>query len=277
VARTETPPVAGCTDLVRIHPTASGESPALRGVGAHFESGTLTALTGPSGSGKSTLLELLALRDVPDSGEVWLRGRAASSMTRRERRRHGRRTIAWMPQRATDGVFGHLTALQNVVEASARRDAARRDGADLLARLGLEARTHVLTSQLSGGEQQRVALVRACVGAPPLILCDEPTAELDEETAALALAVLRGAADSGSAVVVASHDPAAVAACDRIIELRHGVLASEQSAGAVALSAIDGAGRVQLPEDALRLFPDGRLRVVVDGRRVVLEPPAPTS
>ena len=84
-------------------PRAFGPAPrtlALRGVGARFGAGTLTALTGPSGSGKSTLLELLALRDVPDSGDVWLRGRAASSMTRRERRRHGRRTIAWMPYSA---------------------------------------------------------------------------------------------------------------------------------------------------------------------------------
>jgi putative ABC transport system ATP-binding protein len=274
VARTETGagPVAECAGLVRIYPTATGETHALRGVDAHFHAHTVTALTGPSGSGKSTLLALLALRDRPSGGEVSVLGRRASTLGTQDRLALTRRTIAWVPQRPTDGVFPHLTAAQNVEQAERWRGGPAAEGRDLLGRLGLDAVVGVRASLLSGGEQQRLALACACVGAPPLILCDEPTAELDEATAALALAELRRAAAAGSAVVVATHDPDAVATSDRVVALRHGVMATEQWGAATARATIDPAGRLQLPPDALALFPDQRAVVRVEDGRVVLQP-----
>jgi ABC-type lipoprotein export system ATPase subunit len=265
-------PTATCTGLVRIYPTATGETHALRGVDAAFHGGTVSALTGPSGSGKSTLLALLALRDRPSGGEVSILGQSTSSLSTRDRRFHTRRTIAWAPQRSTDGVFPHLTAAQNVEQAARWRGATVDAVASLLERLGLADIGDEPASRLSGGEQQRVALACACVASPSLVLCDEPTAELDEDTAALVMTELRAVAAGGSAVVIATHDPGAIAASDRIVALRHGVMASEQWGGATALATIDPTGRVQLPPDALALFPDRRAVLRMDGRRVVIEP-----
>jgi putative ABC transport system ATP-binding protein len=271
-------PTASCSGVVRIYPSASGEAHALRGVDAQFVTGTVTALTGPSGSGKSTLLSILGLRDRPNGGEVRIQGRAASSFDARARRSLGRRTIAWLPQRPTDGLYLHLTAEANLEQAARWRGVRDADLTRTLGRLGLADVAHVPAARLSGGEQQRVALACACVGRPALVLCDEPTAELDEETAALALAELRVAAESGSAVVVATHDQAAIAASDREVALRHGVLATERWVGGGARAPIDPAGRIQLPREALDLFPDQRAVVRVEDGRVVLEPThAPTD
>jgi putative ABC transport system ATP-binding protein len=280
VARTEptgipsraTGPVGACSGLVRIYQTATGETHALRGVDATFHAHTVTALTGPSGSGKSTLLALLALRDRPSGGEVTVLGRSATGLRGRERRMISRRDIAWVPQHPTDGVYPHLTAAQNVEQSARWRGAGTGTARGVLVRLGLEDVAHVVASRLSGGEQQRVALASACVGAPRLIFCDEPTAELDEDTAALVLAELRQATVAGSAVVMATHDPAAIAASDRVVALRHGVMASEQWGAAKALATIDPSGRVQLSPEALTLFPGHRAVLRIDGGRVVLEP-----
>jgi putative ABC transport system ATP-binding protein len=266
-------PVATCAGLVRIYATLTGETHALRGVDAHFDAGTVTALTGPSGSGKSTLLALLALRDRPSGGEVRVLGRPTSALRARERRAHGRHTIAWVPQRPTDGVHPHLSAADNVEQAARWRGVSAGAGLEVLERLGLGPVAHVAAARLSGGEQQRVALASACVGTPPLVLCDEPTSELDEETARLAHAELRAAAAAGSAVVIATHDPATVAASDRVVGLRHGVLSSERWGGAVTSAPIDPAGRIQLTPEALRLFPGQRAVVRLEGDHVVLEPP----
>jgi putative ABC transport system ATP-binding protein len=263
---------AACSGLVRIYPTATGETHALRGVDAHFHRHTVTALTGPSGSGKSTLLALLALRDRPSGGEVTILGRRASSLVGRERRAHSRRTLAWVPQRPTDGVFPHLTAVENVEQAARWRGAPGGEAPALLDRLGLGPVASVAAARLSGGEQQRVALACACVGSPPVVLCDEPTAELDEDTAELVLRELRRVAGNGSAVVVATHDPGAVAASHRVVALRHGVVSTEQWGADAAQATIDPAGRVQLPPDALELFPSRRAVLRVEGERVVLEP-----
>ena len=112
-------------------------------------------------------------------------------MGQADRRRLSRGAIAWVPQRPTDGVFGHLTAQQNLEQAARWRGGTPADGAALLDDLGLTDVRGVLASRLSGGEQQRLAVACACVGTPTLVLCDEPTAELDEETASLVLGRLR--------------------------------------------------------------------------------------
>ena len=263
---------ATVSGLVRIYPTATGETHALRGVDAEFHEHTVTALTGPSGSGKSTLLALLALRDRPSGGDVTILGRNASSLRTSERRAHARSVIAWVPQRATDGVYPHLTAAQNIEQAARWRRVPANTGDGILERLGLAQVAGVAASLLSGGEQQRVALACACVGAPRLVLCDEPTAELDEDTAALVMHELRTVAAGGSAVVIATHDPGAVAASDRVVALRHGVMSTEQWGATTARATIDPAGRVQLPPDALELFPNRRAVIRLDGDRVVLEP-----
>jgi len=265
-------PAARCARLVKIYASATGETHALRGIEASFPRGALTAVTGPSGSGKSSLLTVLALRERQSGGELWIAERPADALTGRALRRLRRYDVAWVAQRPTHSLFEGLVAREQVEQAARLRGADLAECARLLDRLGLSGRGGARNHQLSGGEQQRLAVAAAVVGAPGLVVADEPTAELDDDTSSLVLAELRRCAQGGSAVVFATHDQRAVAAADRVLHLRYGVVSTEAVGGAPALAHIDSTGRLQLPPDALALFPDGRAQVVLDGRGVRLLP-----
>jgi putative ABC transport system ATP-binding protein len=143
-----------------------------------------------------------------------------------------------------------------------------------LSALDLDARAAARLPTLSGGEQQRLAIAAASVGPPALIVADEPTAELDDDTADLVLTHLRACAGAGSGVVLATHDARVVAVADTVLHLRRGVLSGTRDAGRAHSTAIDGIGRLQLPEDALLLFPTGRAVVAVRDGYVELRPDA---
>ena len=260
-----------CARLVRIYRSPTGETHALRGVDAVFLGGTVSAVMGPSGSGKSSLLRILALREAPTAGELWIDGAPADRLRSRALRALRRRRLAWVAQRPTHGLMPHLTAAEHVTVASRAR-ASRERPDEVLDRVELAHRARALPRRLSGGEQQRLAVAVALVGTPRLVVADEPTAELDDATAALVLAELRRCADAGSCVVVASHDPRLTGTADRVLALRHGVLSSDQDAGAEVTAVIDSTGRVQLPPGALGLFPDGRTRIHIDTDGVRLLP-----
>jgi len=248
-----------CSGLVRIHRSPTGEVHALRGVDATFTRGSLTAVVGPSGSGKSTLLEVLALRERPSGGEVLLGGEPTSGLGAARLRLLRRTHVAWVPQRPTHGLYPHLSACDHLAEVAALRGGDLLDPLDALERVGLAARADARPGALSGGEQQRLVVAMAVTGAPAVLVADEPTAELDDDSAALVLAELERCARLGSCVVVSTHDPRVVAAADRVLLLRHGVLSSEQHQGrSEATSVIDSTGRVQLPPTVLDLFPSGR-------------------
>ena len=269
--------VARCARLVRIYPSATGETHALRGVEAAFAAGQATAVTGPSGSGKSSLLSVLALRERQSGGELWVGGRLTDDLSPRALRELRRRRVAWVAQRPTHSLLPHLDVLEHLAEATRLRAAAggRRaldEAREVLGRLQLSERRHALPGELSGGEQQRLAVAVAVVGRPALVVADEPTAELDDESSDLVLAELRRCARD-AAVVFATHDQRAVRAADRVLHLRHGVLSTESVAGGPATASIDSTGRVQLPPEALTLFPDARARLVVDEYGVHLLPP----
>jgi putative ABC transport system ATP-binding protein len=266
--------VARCSQIVKIYPAATGETQALRGVEVSFHASTLTAITGPSGSGKSTLLAILALRERQGGGQLFIDGRDVGLASRRALQSARRRHIGWVAQRPTHSLFPQLTARQQI-EQVARLRGCSVDVPAALERVGLGERAGAAVTELSGGEQQRLAVVAAMVGPPALVLADEPTAELDDESADVVLAELRRCTESGSAVVLATHDARAVEFADRVLALRHGVLSSERAAGRTALAAIDSAGRLQLPPEALELFPDGRAVLRIDTAGVRLDrPPA---
>jgi putative ABC transport system ATP-binding protein len=259
-------PALRCASLVKLYPSATRETHALRGVEASFARGTLTAITGPSGSGKSSLLQILALHERPSGGRLWLLGDDVTTLKPRAQRALRRMHLAWVAQRPTHSLFGHLSARDNLTEVARLRGADPDDGPRLLDRLGLSHRSTAHTGALSGGEQQRLAVAAAVMGQPAVVLADEPTAELDDESAGIVLAELKRCADAGSAVVFASHDVRAVDQADRVLHLRHGVLSTEQTAGGMTTAAIDSTGRVQLPLEALLLFDSDRAVVdVVDG------------
>lgn len=268
-------PVVRCARLVRIYWSATGETHALRGIDAAFGPRSITAVTGPSGSGKSSLLSVLALREQQSGGELWVAGRSTDRLSRRALRELRRDRIGWVAQRPTHSLFGHLRAVEQVEQSARLRGADFRTEVEILDRLELSERRQARTGELSGGQQQRLAVATALVGGPDLVIADEPTAELDDASSALVLAELRRCADAGSAVIFATHDARAVAAADRVLHLRHGVLSTEAEGKGPATAMIDSTGRLQLPPEALDYFPDGRARIVLDADGVHLLPPEP--
>lgn len=263
---------ATCTSVVRVYRTATGEVHALKGVDAVFITGSVTAVVGPSGSGKSSLLRILAGLDRPTAGKVVVGGEDLGDLPPRRLHRLRREKVSYVFQRPQDNLVPYLDADQHVAEAARVRGDERFDPAGLLAGLGLAGRRRHRPSQLSGGEQQRLAFAQAVVGDPLLVLADEPTAELDHRTGADVLHHVRRLADDGIAFVVATHDPQVVAAADAVIELWHGAVMRETH-GAGSFSVIDNAGRIQLSEEQLALFPDRRAVLRYEDGEVRLTPP----
>ena len=262
---------AACAGLVKIYWTATGEVHALKGVDADFPAAAVSAVVGPSGSGKSSLLRILAGLDRPTAGQVTVAGVRLSGLSVARRRRLRRRLLGYVFQRPADNLVPYLTVAEHL-ELAARLRRGRRDHGELLELLGLAQRRRHLPGQLSGGEQQRLAFARAVVGDPPLVVADEPTAELDSAAAAALLVAVRALAGRGTALVLATHDPAVVRLSERTFYLRHGAMEAEAT-GREALSVIDDAGRVQLPPEVLKLFPARRARITVEQGRVWIGPP----
>jgi len=264
---------AACTGLVKIYWSASGEVHALKGIDAAFPAGMITAVVGPSGSGKSSMLRILACVDRPTAGQVRVGGSDVSGMSQRRRRSVRRSRVGYLFQRPSDNLVPYLTAIQQVeLSALLRGSPDRREAAELLDTVGLAGREKHLPHQLSGGEQQRVAVAAAVVGGPALVVADEPTAELDSTSGATLMELLGTLADRGVGFVVATHDPVVMRTDDRILSLRHGALEAETRADR-SLSVIDAFGRIQLPPGALPMFPDRRAVITVNDGEVKITPP----
>ncbi|AYY15288.1 ATP-binding cassette domain-containing protein [Actinobacteria bacterium YIM 96077] len=186
-----------------------------------FEAGTTTAITGPSGCGKSTLLYLLGLMLQPSAGHVMLRGTPVDALRDAERARLRAHTFGFVFQDAA--LDATRTVLDNVIETALYRRQSRHEAIqtayELLERFGVEIREAHRPGQISGGQAQRIALCRAMLADPPVFLADEPTGNLDPATSETVIQALRDRAADGACVVVATHDPAVVEACDRRIRL----------------------------------------------------------
>jgi putative ABC transport system ATP-binding protein len=270
---------ASCSGVVKIYWSATGEVQALKGIDASFEKGVITALVGPSGSGKSSLLRILGCIDPPTAGQVRIGGTDVSSLSRARRRKIRREHLGYVFQRPSDNLVPYLTAEQHMVLAGRVRGSSdKNEWFELLRVLGLGDRADHSPSQLSGGEQQRLAFAAAVAGRPPLVLGDEPTAELDAQSGAVLMERVAELAQTGIAFVIATHDPVVMRAADRILHLRHGHLEAETALGdgqeeRRSLAVIDGSGRVQLPPEALRMFPGRRAVITVEEDGVRVTPP----
>ena len=205
----------------------------LQGAHAEFQRGEITAILGKSGSGKSTLLNLIGGIDAPDSGQIWVDGQDLTALPECERTLFRRANIGFVFQ--FFNLIPTLTAGENVtlpLELNRLpRPQAREKAEAMLAAVDLLERWDTFPEKLSGGEQQRVALARALVHDPPLILADEPTGNLDEETGAQVLGLLaRLAREQGRTLLVVTHSRDVSAHADRVLRLTHGQLLEEPPA-----------------------------------------------
>ncbi len=214
-----------CHGVDVVYATPTGEVDALIEVTASFHAGAINVVAGPSGSGKSSLLRLLAALERPRVGEVRYDGEDIGRASRRRRRLLRRSHLAFVGSHTRGALTPGSTVDEELRLVAAIRGAE--PGWDDVARARLDAvglvdRAGERTVALSGGEQQRAAVVAALVVAPRVQLADEPTAALDSATALVLLEELRGVADGGTAVVLASHDPAVIGAADHVVYLRSG-------------------------------------------------------
>ena len=255
-----------CIGLLRVFESASGRVQAVRGVDLSIESGRTAAVVGPSGSGKTSLLRMIGGLDEPSAGDVLIDGVNLARLSRGARRRMRARLIANVHQRPTDNLLSHLTALDQVMHVARRRGTGLTESLAMLDELGLGDRVNHLPDQMSGGEQQRLAFARGAVGAPAVIVADEPTAELDTKSTDRVLDAIEHLSIDGITVLVATHDPRVLDRVDEVIMLRDGSIASVTDSG-TELAVIDHAGRIQLPPDVREHFPDRRARTSWDPER----------
>lgn len=204
------------------------EVKALDNVSLTVAPGEWLAIMGPSGSGKSTLVNLLGCLDKPSSGEIWIKGSNVSQMTPAELNRFRAERIGFIFQQFH--LIPYLTAVENVMLAQYFHSMTDKEEAlAALQRVGLKDRANHLPSQLSGGEQQRVCIARALINDPQIVLADEPTGNLDAENEELVLRQLRELHAQGRTIIMVTHDPVVARLADRLLELHHGKIASQET------------------------------------------------
>jgi putative ABC transport system ATP-binding protein len=212
-------------DVTRVYRIGDVETRALRGVSLDIQNGEFTALVGPSGSGKTTMLQLMGCLDRPTTGSVHLDGREVTRLSPGKRADLRKETIGFIFQ--FFALIPGLSAYENVelpLLLNGDRAKARRERVtELLESVGLAERASHRPDQMSGGEQQRIAIARALASRPVLVLADEPTANLDSENGRQVMEIMRRLnEETGTTFVFATHDPRVIPYARRTIELRDG-------------------------------------------------------
>ena len=282
-------PYVDCRDLFKIYKRADLEVVALRGLNLAVGRGELIAIVGTSGSGKSTLLNILAGLDRPSAGQIYVGDRDLLDVSERELVQYRREEVGFVWQATARNLVPYLNVSDNIelpMALAGRSAGGRRSrSGELLAALRLEGMRDRLPHQLSGGEQQRVAMAVALANEPPLLLADEPTGELDTANADQVFEMLRGLNRSfGVTVVTVTHYPGVSRYVDRVVHIRDGRISSEvfstpsfQRDGGVVEDeylVVDAAGRLQLPQEyAERFRRQGLAKVEADGDQTRIQPP----
>lgn len=287
-----------CDNLVKIYKVADLEVVALQGLDLHVEPGELMAIIGNSGSGKSTLLNMLGGLDRPSAGNLVVDGKDLLKFTEKDIVKYKRETVGFVWQNNARNLIPYLTALENVELPILLQGRRRRQRAlELLDAVGLSHRIRNKLNQLSGGEQQRVAIAIALANHPRLLLADEPTGSLDTKMANQILDLFRELNRSlGLTVVIVTHDPLLAKKVDRVVAIRDGKTSSEfirsrsyadelaeleQGMAAeeethVEYAILDKAGRLQIPSnylEAVGMKNSNKMVVSVEDGKIVLLPP----
>ncbi|MCC7352844.1 MAG: ABC transporter ATP-binding protein [Anaerolineae bacterium] len=288
-----------CDNLVKIYKLADLEMVALQGLDLEVAEGEFVAIVGPSGSGKSTLLNILGGLERPSAGKVLVAERDLATMGALALARYRREDIGFVWQQPARNLIPYLTARENVVlpmsvAGKPDRDVKKYSG-ELLEAVGLSERAAHRLGQLSGGEQQRVAIAVALANRSRVLLADEPTGELDSHTSRSIMELLQRLNQAyGVTVVLVTHDPQVASQVDRVVTIRDGRTSSEavrQAAGVnneggkseespvfEEYAVVDAAGRLQLPKAYLeQLGIRGRAKVELAENAILVQPVAHTG
>jgi ABC-type lipoprotein export system ATPase subunit len=287
-----------CENLVKIYKANDLEVFALQGLDLVVEKGELMAIIGNSGSGKSTLLNMLGGLDRPSAGKLVVDGKNLLTFSEKDLVQYKRETVGFVWQNNARNLVPYLTALENVelpILLQGRRRSQR--AKDLLAAVGLENRMNNKLSQLSGGEQQRVAIAIALANHPKLLLADEPTGSVDSAMAEQILDLFRELNRSvGLTIVIVTHDPFLAKKVDRVVAIRDGKISSEmlrrksydeemadlekgediEEDSHVEYAVLDRSGRLQIPTaylESIGAHNVNKIKVSLQDGRIVLLPP----
>jgi putative ABC transport system ATP-binding protein len=297
-------PFIVCDGLVKIYQVADLEMVALQGLNFTVERGELVGVVGASGSGKSTLMNILGGLDRPSAGKVIVNGNNLLRMPDRQLNRYRREEVGFVWQQSTRNLVPYLNAIQNVMlpmtlaGETGKEKHIRAEG--LLEAVGLYGRSHHHLPELSGGEQQRVAIAVALANQPVLLLADEPTGEVDSETAKTIYRTFQTLTrEFGITTLIVSHDPGIARHVDRVVAIRDGMLASETIRQArvrdivsteegaaeeehddhyAELVVLDKAGRLHLPQEYLEVFSiKGRAELELTEDGILIRPAVHTQ
>jgi ABC-type lipoprotein export system ATPase subunit/bifunctional DNA-binding transcriptional regulator/antitoxin component of YhaV-PrlF toxin-antitoxin module len=273
-------PFIACDNLVKIFRVAEHDVVALQGLDMVVAPGELMGVVGVSGSGKSTLLNILGGLDRPTAGRVWVNGQNLLKLSNQALDQYRLATVGFVWQQASRNLIPYLSAIKNVEMPMilAGNGGKRRRAEELLDLVGLSARKDHKLSEMSGGEQQRVAIAVALVNRPQLLLADEPTGEVDEANAKMIYQIFKDLnTELNLTTLIVSHDVGLARHVDRVIAIRDGKIATEtvrksnDSKGIpgkstsieesleeeqhfTELTVLDSSGRLQIPKDYREQF-----------------------
>ena len=297
-AAEEKQPIIICDNLVKIYKTKDTEVLALQGLDIKIEQGELMAIIGNSGSGKSTFLNMIGGLDRPSAGKLIVDGKDLFKLNERELVDYKRKTVGFVWQNNARNLLPYLTAWENVMMPMLFENSEKQKkekALELLERVGLSHRKNSRLSQLSGGEQQRIAIAIALANDPKILLADEPTGAVDVKTGAYILDVFKELnRDTGLTIVIVTHDRLLSKKVHRVAAIRDGKISSEMimkqsyrdrmdeittftEASEVQdeFVILDRAGRIQIPRDTLeKLGIDGnKVKMDVQGDKVIISRP----